>query len=111
MLPQTYSFWDIILVHVPYSDGSNSKPRTAIILYEDRQDCLVIKMTSNLNQENKYTMTVLPDEENGLREVTVIEIWKQFLLQKTLIIAHIGRLSAEHQKELRSKIHIFIDSI
>jgi mRNA interferase MazF len=69
-----YNFGEIILVSFPFSDGSSSKNRTAIVLCEDRQDCLVVKMTSNISQESENTLTIEPDRENNLKETTVIAL-------------------------------------
>lgn len=93
----TYKFGDVILVPFPFTDGSSSKKRPAIVISCDsydrsKPDIILIAVTSQVNTDLQFGEAVVTDwPKAGLLKPSVI---KPVIatVEKNLVIRKLGKL-------------------
>ena len=93
----TYKFGDVILVPFPFTDGSSSKKRPAIVISSDsydqsKSDVILIAVTSQVNTDLYFGEAIVTDWSGaGLLKPSVI---KPVIttLDKNLVIRGLGKL-------------------
>lgn len=96
---------DIILVHYPFTDLSNSKVRPAVVIGDPHvsDDIFVVPLTSK-------TSSLLPDEfvladwEGAKLNVPTAVKRGIYTVNKNLVIKRVGKLSASDSKNLESSL-------
>jgi mRNA interferase MazF len=95
----TYKFGDVILVPFPFTDGSSSKKRPAIVISSDsydrsKPDVILIAVTSQVNTYLQFGEALVNDwSAAGLLKPSVI---KPVIatVEKNLVIRKLGKLEA-----------------
>jgi mRNA interferase MazF len=95
----TYKFGDVILVPFPFTDGSSSKKRPAIVISSDsydrsKPDVILIAVTSQVNTDLQFGEALVNDwSAAGLLKPSVI---KPVIatVEKNLVIRKLGKLEA-----------------
>jgi mRNA interferase MazF len=95
-----YKFGEVVLIAFPYTNGTGSKKRPALVLYDAGDpDVLVARKTSQPVQTKDDT--VLNDwMEAGLLVSLTVQLHKVATLKKTLINRSLGTLSVSHRQEI-----------
>ncbi len=84
----------LVLVPFPFSDLTGSKMRPALVLARYKREVIVVFMTSNLIGKSKMDILVEPNDENGLKSVSLIKSTKIMTLRTSLMVGKIGRISS-----------------
>jgi mRNA interferase MazF len=103
----TYKFGDVILVPFPFTDGSSSKKRPAIVISSDsydryKPDLILIAVTSQVNTDLQFGEASIADWSSaGLIKPSVIKP-AIATIEKTLVIRKLGSLQALDLESLSS---------
>lgn len=100
---------DIITIAV---SGDYGKPRPALVVQADEFAAIpsvtVLRLTSELYDENLLRITVMPHKENGLRVASQVCIDKAVTIPKDKIGKRIGTLDATILKIVSRSLSIFL---
>jgi hypothetical protein len=87
---ETCKFGDIVLANLPYIDDlTRYKLRPILILKKDRNDYLMMKITSQKDVKEAIDILVHPDDSNGLEEDSLFKIGKIVTYAKEILFAKI----------------------
>jgi mRNA interferase MazF len=90
-------FW---VAEIGFTDGSAAKKRPVLILWLDAQDVIVAAVTSASPRSS--TDILLKDwQQSGLRVASSVRLARLDCLERTLLIARIGRISKTDAQKLR----------
>jgi mRNA interferase MazF len=103
----TYKFGDVILVPFPFTDGTSSKKRPAIVISSDsydrsKPDVILIAVTSQVNTSLQFGEALVIDwSVAGLLKPSVI---KPVIatVEKNLVIRKLGKLQAPDLETLEN---------
>jgi mRNA interferase MazF len=105
----TYSFGDILLLHFPFTDFSETKPRPVIVLIDTGdEDFLVARVTSQEIYVD-YDLAIADWEKAGLKLPSIVRLHKLVTLHKRRIIRPIGKLTGEDLKIIKAKLKVMRD--
>jgi hypothetical protein len=100
-----FTFWDIILAEYTFTDNSQSKLRPVLVLFKDFEDITVLKITSQIQELDDFTLLLEPDEENKIKITSYIKIKKITTFHERLFLKKkIWTISKEQKEILREKI-------
>ena len=102
-----YKFGDVILVPFPFTDGSSSKKRPAIVISSDdydrsKPDVILIAVTSQVNIELQFGEILVTDwSAAGLLKPSII---KPVIatVEKNLVIRKLGELKSPDLEALEN---------
>ena len=84
-------FW---VAKIPFTDGTSSKKRPVLILWIDGNDVVVTAVTSAMPRTQ--TDLLLKDwAKSGLMVQSTVRLSRLDCLEKTLLLAKLGRISSE----------------
>ena len=69
-------FGDIVIADLPYTDNSKTKIRPVLILSKDRDDYLLMKISSIVEKKETHDLIIIRDEENKLEGSSVFKTRK-----------------------------------
>ena len=110
---------DVVFLRFPYSDGSGSKVRPAVVVQSDRdnqrlESTIVVSITGNTRLVGKepghilIVVSVPEGKATGLRFTSAVNTHGLFTIHTNLIEEHVGELSSRLMTlvdaELRSSI-------
>lgn len=100
---------DVLLISLPASDGreqSGRRPAVAVQMDVSGEPMLMIApVTSNLNALRfKFAVEIMPSDENGLKQTSVVMVFQMRAIDKTRIIKKIGKLSREDLERVDAEI-------
>ncbi len=102
-----YKFGDVILVPFPFTDGSSSKKRPAIVISSDsydryKPDLILIAVTSQVNTDLQFGEVLIADwSAAGLIKPSVIKP-AIATIEKTLVMRKLGKLQSLDLETLES---------
>jgi len=89
-------FGDIALAELPYTDGSKTKIRPVLILTRDKNDYLLMKITSITDKKEQLDIEVSGDYENNLEAISVIKvIYFHFIIHSQINYSNYYRSSID----------------
>lgn len=97
---------DIVLITFPFTDLSGSKLRPAVVLADTNLDLTVCFITTQIGWQETTDLVVMPNATNRLRKPSLIRTSKIATIDRTLAKGLLGRLSAQEQNELDSKLKL-----
>ncbi len=107
----SYKLGEVVLVAFPYTNGTGSKKRPALVLYDaDDPDVLVARITSQtvLTKDD----IVLDDwVEAGLLVPSTVRLHKVATLEKALINRSLGTLSDSDRQAIVDYLKRVIDAL
>jgi mRNA interferase MazF len=95
---------DIVLIPFPFTDLTGNKKRPAIVLIDSEDDITICFITTQLNWQSEFDVTVHPSKSNGLKKTSVIRLNKIATVDKALLIGLLGRLDKGIISELNQKL-------
>jgi mRNA interferase MazF len=98
---------EIHLIPFPFTDNTRSKLRPCIVIGHDRDDVVVVFVTSIKPKDSEY-LKVGTTKENKLKVTSYIRYTKIATLDTALSLGQIGTLNASTYKELTNAIKDFI---
>jgi len=94
-------FGEVFICRFPFTSGSQSKPRPALVLFDLGQDVLICRITSR--QSTGPLDIALQDwSAAGLAKPSVARLDRLVTAEKTLLHVRLGELSAADQTAVRS---------
>jgi mRNA-degrading endonuclease toxin of MazEF toxin-antitoxin module len=106
-----FSFGDIVSATMPFSDSSAGKIRPVLILTKDQDDYVFLKITTNISRKGAFDREIIPDEENGLRAISLIKMMKISTYTQEILHKKIGTLSTTDKQKIKKALQDFIDSL
>ncbi len=103
-------FWDIILADYSFSDGSGSKLRPVFVLFCEREDYTILKMTGQSIPWDDV-LVINPDGQNGLKGKTYLRMQKINTFHETLFTKKIGQVSEIQKKQVKEYLLRFIKNL
>ncbi len=97
---------DIVLIPFPFSDLSDTKVRPCVILQFDREDILVVFITTK--KPVGEFMPIAHNEVNNLITDSFIRYTKISALDKKMIMGTLGELSPKELITLKLQIRKFL---
>ena len=97
---------DIVLVHFPFADLSDTKIRPAVVVcqtpdkYQDVIVCMISSAASNYT--NRFYLPLEPSVQNGLRSVSTIHIYRIATVTASKVLTTIGKLSLAELQEFNT---------
>lgn len=110
----TYRYWDIIAVDFPFSDVSGkikSKIRPWLVIKQDRDDCLITMLGSNIENAQTTDFIVNPDEYNRLKVRSFMRVVKLNFVNRKMMYAKIGNLSTKDKELVKEKFISFFQNL
>jgi mRNA interferase MazF len=105
----TYSFGDVLLLHFPFTDSSQTKPRPVIVLIDTGdEDFLVARVTSQ-EAHSKFDVVLSEWEEAGLKLPSIVRAHKLVTLHKNRIIKNIGNILEQDREHLKTTLKVMWD--
>jgi mRNA interferase MazF len=113
-MPATTSYkrGDVVLIHFPFTDLSNSKQRPAVVVSSDQsnaisEDLLLAAITSQVPARFAADEYLIPAQDLarcGLPKPSISRVAKLVTLHRNLVIKQIGRLPSESLERVISLI-------
>lgn len=97
---------EIILLPFPFSDLSGAKVRPAVVLASDRQDIVVVFITT-VKPSGEF-VPIKATAINRLKQDSFIRYTKLASVEQKLAIGKIGELTAKEFKDLKKSIKQFL---
>lgn len=98
---------DIVLIPFPFSDLSNNKVRPSIVLALDRDDMVIVFITT-VKPKSEF-IEIKQDRLNNLKINSYIRYTKIATIDQTLSLGKIGVLGKEDFKNLKKEISKFLN--
>ena len=103
---------DIILVNYPFTDGSGSKIRPAVIVssdaYNGGADLLIAPISSVLESEEQFSFPIRTQDssfvETGLKQASTVKWTKILTISRSVIQRKLGALRASPMSTIHEKI-------
>ena len=104
-------FGDIALAELPYTDGSKTKIRPVLILTRDKNDYLLMKITSITDKKEQLDIEVSGDYENNLEAISVIKVKKISTYSKEILLQKLWVLWDKECGIVRKNLKEFVDNL
>ncbi len=100
-----FIFWDIILAEYIFSDNSNSKLRPVLVLFKEADDYTVLKITSQWQNIDNFTIVLEPNNENKIKITSYLKVKKiNSFHEKLFKEKKIWNISNKQKEILKSKL-------
>ena len=103
-----HKIWDIILVKFPFTNLTNFKLRPALIVWEYKNDFIILAISSNKLNWINYKLNNSDLKEWELLVKSYIKVNKITSIEKSIIFSNIAKLDKDIVKKVKKK---FIDKI
>ena len=110
-IDKSFVFWDIVAAEIPFTDGNSTKIRPILVLKRDREDYLVLRISSIIHSKDSYDIELLPDFENNLKSISLLKIGKIGLFHKYILRKKIGNISTLQKVQLKKNMKCFIEEL
>jgi mRNA interferase MazF len=97
MIITKFVFGDIILINYPFSDLTEYKKRPCLVLTENRDDVLVVFISSKIENKENEDLIIKKDNENNLIVDSLLKLFKINNIHKNLIYKKIGELNVKQK--------------
>ena len=88
----TVSPGDLWVAAIPFTDGSATKRRPALVLWVDGPDVVVAAVTS-AQPRSATDIALLDWQTSGLRVPSTVRLSRLDCLEKSLLVVRLGRIS------------------
>lgn len=95
-------FGEIYLCRFPYTDGSDSKVRPVIVLFDLDRDAVICRVTGRL-RGGRMDVTIYDWEKAGLLKPSVAMLDRIITAEKSLFISRLGGLSMRDRDVVRER--------
>src|SRR3970040_1977332 len=85
---------DIILLSFPFTDLKGKKIRPALVLVVSYLDVIVAFITTQFKWQNSCDILLEPNEANGLKKTSLLQLSKITTIDKDLILGKLGELDS-----------------
>jgi mRNA-degrading endonuclease toxin of MazEF toxin-antitoxin module len=94
-------FGDIFICRFPFTSGTTSKPRPALVLFDLGSDAIICRITSAIHA-GSMDIAVKDWAAAGLAKPSVIRLNRIVTAEKTLLLRSLGTLSDPDQAAVRT---------
>lgn len=94
-------FGDIFLCEFPFTSGSSSKVRPALVLFELQLDVVICRVTSVLHSESNDVF-LTEWKSAGLLKPSVARLDRIITAEKRILVRRLGGLSASDKQAVRN---------
>jgi mRNA interferase MazF len=90
-MTNTFEFGDIFIFRFPFTSGELSKPRPALVLFQDDPDYVICPVTSVL-RAGKSDVAIQSWREVGLEKPSFIRLNRLLTVERKVLTRRIGKL-------------------
>jgi len=95
-----YEAGDFVLVTFPYTGGTQSRNRPALVILDTgKADVVVARVTTQIYQTN-HDVSITGWQESGLLAPSVVRLHKLATLEEVLVRRRLGHLQAADQQRV-----------
>lgn len=94
-------FGDIILMKFPFTDGTNSKKRPALVIRNTHDGDLVVCRITGKNYNTKFDIDLKNWSQYGLRIPSVIRVHKMVTLESSMVEQIFGTLKLSDKTKVK----------
>jgi mRNA interferase MazF len=94
-------FGEVFICQFPFTSGSLSKPRPALILFDLQQDVLICRITS-VPRSGPLDVALADWAQAGLVKPSIARLDRLVTAEKTVLTRRLGQLSAADQTAVRA---------
>jgi len=95
---------DIVLVPFPFTNLSEAKIRSCLILIEAEYDVTVSFITTQSTWQDEASVLLYSSPENGLKKDSIVRLNKLATIDKEMILGKIGKLNAKEILPINQKL-------
>lgn len=95
---------NIVLIPFPFTDLTGNKLRPALILTETSLDLTVAFITTQLQWQEPTDILLHPDNQNGIKKLSIIRLSKIATIDRSLVIGKMGNISSPKTTELNNNL-------
>ena len=107
----TYQSGEILLVALPFTDGTTTKLRPVLVLLDTRdEDIVVARVTSQITRTD-FDIEIIEWQQAGLVRPSVVRLHKVNTIEKRLFARHLGILTFNDWTQVRERIKPIWSSI
>ena len=106
-----YQPGDIVLLSFPFTEGTQSKNRPALIVLDTGDEDVVLARITTQNYQTTYDYQVKYWQESGLLAPSTIRLHKIATVDKSLINRPLGKLNTSDREQVFSMIHKIYQNI
>jgi mRNA interferase MazF len=107
----SFSPGDVLLVPVPFSDGSGHKKRPVLVVYDGGDADLLVAPVTSQAARSACDIPVTHWQRAGLRLPSIVRLDKLATLQKTTVVRNLGRLAPEDWEKAKGVLRQFFAHI
>ena len=100
MSPAGNQFGEIVLCQFPFSSGTASKIRPALVLFDLQQDVLICRVTS-VFRSGPLDITLIDWQSAGLLKPSVARLDKLVTAEKKILLKRLGMLGSRDREAIR----------
>jgi mRNA interferase MazF len=94
--------------HIPFTDLSGSKLRSALVLAGTASDVTVLFITTQLKWMDTTDVVINPDTNNGIKKRSLIRVTKIATLDKTLVQGKLGFIDRSMYTAVENKLKAYL---
>lgn len=106
-----FIFGDIVAAEIPFSNLEETKIRPVLIISKDKDDYLIMKITSNTLNKSYNDLIIEVDNCNNLKTDSVIKILKIWSFSKEILRRKIWELNLENKNQVKENLINFIEKL
>jgi mRNA interferase MazF len=101
---KTYVSGEVLLLSFPFSDGSGSKRRPALVLLDTGDDDIIVALITSQAQRTKFDVVLHEWQSAGLMLPSVVRVHKLATLQRNLVDRSLGQLTSDDWTNVQAAI-------
>lgn len=109
---EEYQFGDVVIIEFPFTDGSNTKKRPALVLFHDQHssELLVARITSRIYQTD-YDVEIEQWRQSNLLLRSCVRLSKLATLHTDILYKKLGELSESDIRNIKDVIKTSIQNL
>jgi mRNA interferase MazF len=107
----SFSPGDVLLVPVPFSDGTGYKKRPVVIVYDSGDADLLVAPITSQAARSPCDVPVVNWQRAGLRLPSIVRLEKLATAEKSTVVRKMGRLAPDDWEKVKTVLKQFFADI
>lgn len=101
---KTYSCGDVVLTTFPFTSGSGTKQRPALVLVDTGDDDCILALITSKTRSGTYDVNLSDWKKSNLLFPSVVRVHKLYTIGKSTILGTLGRATTNDLKHVQSAL-------